>query len=75
MLMTAGRGRPKEKRRAPVRRRRKPEDAWYRPNVRDVYAQVMVAKNMLDRINDVDLAVVKREMNLLEDLLWQFATE
>ena len=48
------------------------EDTWYRPAVKDVYAQVLVAKTMLDRIPDQELAVVKREMYLLEDMMYQF---
>ena len=48
------------------------EDTWYRPTVKDVYAQVMAAKTMLDRIPDPQLAIVKREMGILEDMLWQF---
>lgn len=51
---------------------RRTEDTWYRPEVKDVYAQVLVAKTMLDRIPDQDLAIVKREMGILEDMLWQF---
>ena len=51
---------------------RKVFDVWYTPTIRDVYAQVLVAKTMLDRIPDQDLAVVKREMGILEDMLWQF---
>ena len=56
--------------RGPVKR--KAEERWYRPKVADVYAQFLVAKNMLDSINDPELALVKREMGIVEDLLWQF---
>lgn len=47
-------------------------EVWYAPSVKDVYAQLMIAKTMLDRIPDQELAVVKREMGLLEDMVWQF---
>ena len=53
-------------------KRRTTEDVWYSPTVKDVYAQLMTAKTMLDRIPDQGLAVVKREMGILEDMLWQF---
>jgi len=67
------RGRPK-KRDVPMRhgRERKVYDVWYTPTVADVYAQLKVAEQMLSRIEDPNLAVVKREMYLLEDMLWQF---
>lgn len=54
------------------KRSRKVFDAWYTPTVADVYAQLKVAEQMLSRINDPELATVKREMYLLEDMLWQF---
>ena len=66
-MMTAS-GRVK----ARCKTRRKPEDAWYKPTVCDVYAQVKVAEAMLMRVHDPELAIVKREMQILEDLLWQF---
>ena len=47
-------------------------DVWTQPTVADVYAQLKVAETMLSRICDPNLAVVKREMYLLEDMLWQF---
>lgn len=47
-------------------------DVWYTPTVADVYAQLKVAAQMLSRIDNPNLAVVKREMYLLEDMLWQF---
>ena len=47
-------------------------EVWYAPSVKDVYAQLMIAKTMLDRIPDQELAPVKREMGLLEDMVWQF---
>lgn len=47
-------------------------DVWTQPTVSDVYAQLKVAAQMLSRIEDQNLAVVKREMYLLEDMLWQF---
>lgn len=51
---------------------RKVYDVWYTPTVKDVYAQLKVAEQMLSRIVDPELAVVKREMYLLEDMVWQF---
>ena len=68
------RGRPK-KRDVPVRqgRERKVYDVWVTPTVADVYAQLKVAEQMLSRIPDPELALVKREMGILEDMLWQFA--
>lgn len=50
-----------------------PRSKWAVPTVRDVYAQVKVAQTMLMRIPDADLAIVKREMHILEDMLWQFS--
>ena len=67
--------RRKKKRDAPVVRRkreRKVYDVWTTPTIEDVYAQVKVAEQMLSRIPDEELAVVRREMGLLEDLVWQF---
>ena len=51
---------------------RKVYDVWMQPTVADVYAQLKVAAQMLSRIDNPNLAVVKREMYLLEDMLWQF---
>ena len=65
------RERAKEKRREEANRRGCFEH-WYAPSVKDVYAQLMIAKTMLDRIPDQELAIVKREMGLLEDMVWQF---
>lgn len=48
------------------------ESAWYNPTIKDVYAQIKVAETMLIRIPDPDLAIVKREMGILEDMIWQF---
>jgi hypothetical protein len=50
-------------------------EQWNTPSITDVYAQVQVARTMLNRINDPHLTLVKREMDILEGLLWQFATE
>ncbi len=47
-------------------------DVWYTPTVADVYAQLKVAETMLSRIPNEELAVVKREMYILEDMMWQF---
>lgn len=47
-------------------------DVWTQPTVADVYAQLKVAAQMLSRIEDPNLSVVKREMYILEDMLWQF---
>lgn len=44
---------------------------WYTPTLADVYAQVKVAETMLSRTTDPNLAVVKREMYILEDMMWQ----
>lgn len=54
---------------------RKIYDVWYTPTIRDVYAQLKVAEQMLSRINDPALGMVKREMYLLEDMMWQFISE
>lgn len=50
------------------------EGAWYNPTIEDVYAQIKVAETMLHRIPDPNLAIVKREMGILEDMIWQFTT-
>ena len=54
------------------RETRRVYDVWYTPTVKDVYAQLKVAETMLSRICDPNLAIVKREMYILEDMLWQF---
>ena len=55
----------------PRRQTRKTENLWYRPTTRDVYAQLMVAKTMLDRVPDPHLIVVKRDMSILDEMLYQ----
>ena len=60
----------KQARAAPKKRTTMNE--WYEPTIEDVYAQLKVAQTMLARIPDADLAVVKREMGILEDMMWQF---
>lgn len=56
--------------------RQRPKDQkWYQPTIRDVYAQVLEAKSMLDRIPDMQLAAAKREMYILEDILYQMVTD
>ena len=57
------------------RETRRVYDVWYTPTVKDVYAQLKVAETMLSRICDPNLAIVKREMYILEDMLWQFVSE
>ena len=52
-------------------RTRRTCDVWYTPTLADVYAQVKVAETMLSRTTDPNLAVVKREMYILEDTMWQ----
>lgn len=79
-MVTAGRKRKAQGREGPAeervvkrtKRSGKVFDTWYTPTVADVYAQLKVAEQMLSRINDPELATVKREMYLLEDMLWQF---
>jgi hypothetical protein len=71
MVMRTAKKRPRPKRDAP----RANESVWYSPTVADVYAQVLAAKTMLDRIPNAELAIVKREMGILEDMMWQFAGE
>ena len=39
--------------------------------VNQVYAHCRLLKNMLGMLPDMDLAEAKREMLVLEDLLWQ----
>jgi len=47
-------------------------DVWYTPTIKDVYAQFKVAEQMLSRVNDPNLAYVKRKVYEVEDLIWQF---
>ena len=56
-------------------RQRTTDQQWYQPTIRDVYAQVLEAKSMLDRIPDMHLAAAKREMYILEDILYQMVTD
>jgi len=51
---------------------RKVFDVWYTPTIKDVYAQFKVAEQMLSRVNDPNLAYVKRKVYEVEDLIWQF---
>ena len=53
-------------------RSRKVYDVWYTPTLKDVYAQLKVAEQMLSRCSDPALAIVKRKMYDLEDTMWQF---
>ena len=50
----------------------KKRNKWTSPTLADVYAQILVSQTMLMRIPDGELAIVKREMDILEDMLWQF---
>ena len=54
-------------------RERTTEESWYTPTVEDVLAQVRVAQTMLNRIPDANLALAKREMYILEDMMWQLS--
>lgn len=56
-------------------KKRTPMDKWYAPSITDVYAQLQIAQTMLNRIPDAELAIVKREMGIVEDMLWQFCHE
>lgn len=51
---------------------RKVFDVWYTPTIKDVYAQLKVAEQMLSRCTDPALAIVRRKMYDLEDIMWQF---
>ena len=51
---------------------RKVFDVWYTPTIKDVYAQLKVAEQMLSRCTDPALAIVRRKMYDLEDTMWQF---
>ena len=44
---------------------------WARPTVADVYAQVSEAAAMMERVTDDGMAVVRREILLLLDMLGQ----
>ena len=54
---------------------RKVFDVWYTPTIKDVYAQLKVAEQMLSRCTDPALAIVRRKMYDLEDTMWQFISE
>lgn len=54
---------------------RKVFDVWYTPTVKDVYAQLKVAEQMLSRCTDPALDIVRRKMYDLEDTMWQFISE
>ena len=54
------------------RETRRVYDVWTQPTVKDVYAQLKVAETMLSRCTDPALAIVKRKMYELEDIMWQF---
>lgn len=45
---------------------------WARPTVADVYAQVSEAAAMMDRVTDDGLAVVRREISLLLEMMGQY---
>ena len=55
----------------PRKQGRRTESVWYKPTLRDVYAQVLVARAMLERIRGGDMEPLRRKMTLLEDMLWQ----
>ena len=50
-------------------------ERWNTPKIGDVYAQFLIARAMLMRITDPRIAIVKREMNLIENLIVQFMEE
>ena len=58
-----------------IGRQRRVEDVWYTPTIKDVYAQLKVAEQMLSRCPDPALAIVRRKMYDLEDTMWQFISE
>lgn len=60
---------------AATRETRKVFDVWYTPTVKDVYAQLKVAEQMLSRCTDPELDIVRRKMYDLEDIMWQFISE
>ena len=45
---------------------------WARPTVADVYAQVLQAEAMMERVPDDGLAVVRREIGLLAEMMGQY---
>ena len=45
---------------------------WARPTVSDVYAQVLQAEAMMERVPDEGLAVVRREIGLLAEMMGQY---
>ena len=45
---------------------------WARPTVADVYAQALQAEAMMERVPDDGLAVVRREIGLLAEMMGQY---
>ena len=45
---------------------------WARPTVADVYAQVLQAEAMMERVPDDGLAIVRREIGLLAEMMGQY---
>ena len=45
---------------------------WARPTVADVYAQVLQTEAMMERVPDDGLAVVRREIGLLAEMMGQY---
>ena len=45
---------------------------WARPTFADVYAQVLQAEAMMERVPDDGLAVVRREIGLLAEMMGQY---
>ena len=45
---------------------------WARPTVADVYVQVLQAEAMMERVPDDGLAVVRREIGLLAEMMGQY---
>lgn len=43
------------------------ENLWYKPTLTDVYAQLTVARSMLDRVKGAEM--VKREMYILDEMI------
>ena len=68
MIGYASKRKPKDRPKKP----RSNMEHWYAPKITDVYAQFQIAQTMLMRIPDAELAIVKREMAIVEDMLWQF---
>ena len=71
---TANKSREEKQHNKAMLKKRSIMSEWYQPTVADVYAAVCEAKTLLDRISDAELAIAKRQMNNLEDTLWQFKT-